>query len=250
MYCETNKFKLDVFILLSLILFLGSVLWCSSSPGNVITLDNFEGDVLSLNWPTSKISTTPSGRSFLGPFGAETVDVIITVPNNCRYAILELDVYAIGEWPPFDSRHPVFPVAMHAEYTSSVDETTFPLIDSDLMNHVRRIETNTLGYTEPNRVYHFREPFTGSGAEWYDLTFGGSVEGMQWGLDNVVVHAAIPEPSTGTTVGMVIGVLLIGWAVWRLRKQMTQISRRDAFRTENAEFRRGLWLESRKVPRK
>lgn len=240
MYRETKKFWLNVAVLFLLLLFW--LILFQQSRGNVIVLDDFDDGKTVLNWSSNKVSTTPSGRSFLGPFGAETIMLILPMPDTYFSAYITLDVYTIGVWEPFDPWHPVFPLPFTAKQYLPSRDSTQALIDGDLMSLIRRTETDTLGYAEPNRVYHYRQPFTGTEESWYEVSFTGTVDGMQWGLDNVEVYYTTPEPSTGTTVAVVLGILFALWCWWRLR----QISRTDTYRAENSAFRQELWLESQK----
>lgn len=169
---------------------------CGTAVGEYVVLtDDFETGING-DWTASGTATTPSGRRFLGPFGRESVSLTVEMPASERqWARVSFDVYAIGSWSS-----PVISLLVDQYLPSTSWQPAGGiqmLTASDLHNFVRRIEVDTLGYGEGDRVYHFDTFLTGN-EEWYRIDWNGNASGMQWGIDNIRVTAAVfvPEPST------------------------------------------------------
>jgi hypothetical protein len=195
-----KKVTLDILVLAALATFISLAFITSRSKGATITED-FEGTP-TLDWSSDRISTTPSGRRFLGPFGADTVSVVVSMPPVYHASVVTFDIYAVGQW---NSVSPATWVA--TQYLPSNNSTQL-LTAAHLNNYFDRKETDTLGYAEEDRMYSYRTHLTGTEEDWYRLTFSGRSGSMQWGLDNLVVTTIVPEPSTGYLLGVTLGVFL------------------------------------------
>jgi len=218
---------LDCVVLATWAMFLMLTLLASLSSGEVIRTGNnshtfltedFEQLPIGFEFSSDKLSVTPSGRTFLGPFGAESVSVVIPMFNNYHVAGISFDVYAIGEWEP----DPL--ASWMATQTMSGNDVVQLLTASHLLNYLKRTETDTLGYDEPDRVYHFQTWFVGDGRDWYRAEFTGHVPGMLWGLDNVVVvsdFGSAPEPGSGILLA-ICGIALL---IARFRGKMDRNSK-------------------------
>lgn len=193
-------------VLASAVTIVAIALFAKSSPGETVTItEDFEGNMAALVWSTAITSTTPSGETFLGPFNAATISVIVPMPGDYFSASLSFDIYAIGDWPrgaPWLAR----------QYVPSVD-TMMLLTASYLNNHLSKTAVDTLGY-DSDRTYHFRTHFTGTGEDYYRVDFIGQ-GGTSWGLDNVVVRVdrVVPEPSAF----VLLGIGAIGFCFLTLR---------------------------------
>ena len=205
---------LDYVVLVALASFLVLTFLASLSSGEVIRTgdagqirltENFEQPPIGFEFSSDKLSVTPSGRTFLGPFGDESVSVIVPMFNNYHFAGISFDVYAIGEWTP----DPL--ASWMATQTMSGNDAVQSLTASHLLSYLKRTETDTLGYAESDRVYHFQTWFVGDGRDWCRAEFTGHVPGMLWGLDNVVVvsdFGSAPEPCTGILL-VICGIALL-----------------------------------------
>jgi len=215
------KKKLDCIVLFALAVFLATVFVASIGNGGTI-LEDFEDGTPILDWSTNQtsttpsgqtFSTTPSGQTFLGPFGAETVTVVIKPMAGYHSVYVDFDVYAIVDWL---ASGPAPWIVW--QVPSSDDDARHLFAASYLSSHLKRTETDTLGYPEPDRVYHFRQPLVGYGEDWYRLEFEGIGNDISWGLDNVEVATGVPEPSTGKTLLIVGLLLLVGVCWWNIRR--------------------------------
>lgn len=166
--------------------------------------DNFDGVV----WPVARTDITPSGRGFLGQFGAETVLLMLGDLPPHTEVTLAFDFYAIETWDGndaywgpdiFDLRVDGGPTLLHTTFANADLPQAYPdaYPGGDNPPHSGASEINTLGYRTDegwwgDSVYQFSFTFAHTGST-LKVSFAGI--GLQdlfdesWGLDNVVVRA-------------------------------------------------------------
>jgi hypothetical protein len=172
--------------------------------------DDFEGAVGG-EWSPAQSRVTPSGRGFLGEFGAETVTLTLNDLPPHLAVTLSFDFYAIATWDGnddywgpdiFDLRVEGGPTLVHTTFANAELPQAYPGSYPEA-SHPRQSgasEVNSLGYPVEgwmgDAVYKFNLTFPHTGRD-LRLSFAGI--GLQappderWGLDNVIVHADTQE---------------------------------------------------------
>lgn len=179
-----------------------------SLDGDVTYADTFDGT----GWPTTRTDVTPSGRHFLGQFGAETVTLPLNNLPPHTELTLTFDFYAIETWDGnddywgpdiFDLRVAGGPTLLHTTFANAELPQAYPGSYPEASNprYTGASEVNTLGYPTDggwwgDAVYRLTFTFAHTNSS---VQFSFSGIGLQeltdesWGLDNVTVHADAQE---------------------------------------------------------
>ncbi len=182
-------------------------------------------DTQLLKWgshPTGRLngpmvwSKTPSGRSYLGPFGQQAVDLRLTGLTKHKNVQVEIELFTIGSWDGdgdrgpgpdiIDIEIPGVGTAMHSTFFGNgqgADENSpfqsFP--DPYKMGRHKGFtgaaEVSSLGFPDPrNAVYKLRYTFAHRGENLTLVITGDNVvdagarvlsDDERWGIGNIVV---------------------------------------------------------------
>lgn len=173
--------------------------------GTVAYANNFEGTP----WPVTRTDRTPSGRGFLGQFGAETLILALDNLPPHSEVTLAFDFYAIATWDGnddywgpdiFDLRVEGGPTLLHTTFANADLPQAYPGSYPEASNPRQSgaNEVNTLGYPVEGWMgdavykFNFTFPHTGSALRIYFAGIGlQELPDERWGLDNVAVHADV-----------------------------------------------------------
>lgn len=121
------------------------------------TFDHDEFDVLADRWSTGTVQTSPTGRRFLGDFGAGGTRLRIGRVPAGRSVVVHFDVIAIGAWKGNSAPHPqVFGVRVRNG--DEMIRTTFATVEGARQSYpepygrgdypplTQAVATNVLGY--------------------------------------------------------------------------------------------------------
>lgn len=217
-----------VAVALSLLLLAGTIPAGAEVTGRTLVVheSDFEAGLAAPEWSRTLVSTTPSGRGFLGPFDNHQVNLTLRDLVEHTHAIVEFDLYLIDSWDGAGDYccgpdEVVVDVGGVGELLRSTFSNTgccnkqhYPHPTGGALHAARTgaLESNTLGY--PNfgdTVYRFRFEFAHDGD--IELRFRTSLlqrmpdEG--WGLDNVRVSLAggcVEDTTPPVTVATVNGL--------------------------------------------
>jgi hypothetical protein len=215
----------------------------SSADAGLIYSNDFEGSV-GAEWSDPSTSVTPTGRRFLGIFGAQTISLTLNdVPAG--QVDLAFDLFIINTW---DGSQPIDPLSTPSHVVGpdvwdlsvasgpTLLHATFSVFDGTKAMHSFRdfpqsypddypegahparsgaAENDTLGYFEGDSVY--RLSFSHAGGPLV-LNFSGIFppsDPEEWGIDNITV-SAVPEPSGLVFAGLGLATLA-GYVGWKLR---------------------------------
>ncbi len=205
------------------LLALCALLSATPAAAEITYVETFDDANSTWDWSSNKVTTSPSGEKYLGPFGAETVTVVVPLPADTVQASVRFETLAIGsswnEWVP--SEYGPGPAYIALSRSPLAIQGTVLLEANGLIGARRRISTGTLGYPEGDRAYsdgwvEFAQLHIKPTQEYYTLEFTGHAAGIQWGLDNVEVVATpattIPEP--GTLKMLLLGMIATAAALW------------------------------------
>ncbi len=206
------------------LLILCVLLTATPAAAEIRFVENFDDDTRTWNWSSDKVTTSPSGERFLGPFGVETITVVVPIPEGTTKASVWFETLAIGdgwdEWVPGDYG----PGPAYSSYSRSplAGQGVVGLESNGLLGTRRRISVGNLGYPEGDRAYSdgwvWFAPDTMPIQDYYTFEFSGKAPGIQWGLDNfeVVAVNSIPEPSTIRM--LILGMIAMAAAIWACRR--------------------------------
>lgn len=190
-----------------------------ASAGPVVYGNDFEGSV-GLEWSHTLTDTTPSGRRFLGQFGAEALTLTLPCLPLHTGVVVSFDLYVIRSWDGNMITKPSSgetigpdvwdvsvvggPLLLRTTFTNWLDFTqaypgSYPGGDHDAQTGAA--EVNVLGYMymlegPKDAVYRlsFVFPHTASALTLNFQAAGlQSMEDESWGLDNVRVSARVPQ---------------------------------------------------------
>jgi hypothetical protein len=163
---------------------------------------------------------TPSKRFFLGPFGAETVDLDLEELPPHQSVTVSLDLFLMGSWdgnqPELgfdrfqiregDDPDPIFNASFTNAGPGSVTTQSYPyeFREKECPGTTGASEVGTLGFdfrdVPHNSVYRISSSFAHSDDAVRVRFSGAGLNDESWGIDNVTVSASsqlepIPEPS-------------------------------------------------------
>lgn len=185
-------------------------------PGPRVYQAAFAGAVGS-EWTTALTGTTPSGRSFLGPFGNQAVTLSLAcLPDHVQVTV-DLELFVIQSWDGNEAVHPdtgdpigpdIWQVSVAGGPAWRTSFTQWPTFrqafpgaypDGDYPAYTGAAESNTLGYfyagLPMDAVYRLTWTAPHAGP---DLAVRFAAEGLQaltdesWGISRVVVRVAPP----------------------------------------------------------
>lgn len=193
----------------------------------IVYQNDFENVAAISGWSSLAHTVSPSGRGFLGEFGAQ--DVVLNLENLVAHDTIKVDfdVYLIRTWDGVTSGDmdrfrmmvddavlldSTFAVSRLSN-TTRIQNYPDPLGGGTHLHRTGAIENNTLGFTwnaiPVDAVWRFSFTIPHS-APTATLTFSGiglqDVSDESWGLDNVRV-AVVPAPASIVLSG--IGIFLI-----------------------------------------
>lgn len=213
--------------------------WASATAadGSIYSTD-FESPVGS-EWSHTNLETTPlGGRTFLGQFDNHTVTLSLTGLSPHTLLTVSFELFIIQSWDGNNAPGPDVwdltvdggPTLLHTTFSNhpgvpAFDAQSYP--DSLGGSHPAQTgaaEVGTLGYgligaaTSGDSVYKLSLTFAHSASDLTLIFSGSGLQGIGdegWGIDNVTVANAVPEPSSLAIVGCLAGV---GLALYRRRR--------------------------------
>jgi len=170
-------------------------------------LFNFEAGAPSA-WSPTTVSTTPTGKNFLGLFGGtNSATLTLTRLSPHQSVLIEFDLYVVGGWAGLPTNG-LFTVQLNSTAgTTTPFSQTFSNITGDTQTFpdgashapgTGAISTNTLGYIHStpilfnDAVYHVTLTTTDVAdnlSVFFASVLTGTLSDMSWGIDNVHIHA-------------------------------------------------------------
>ena len=163
--------------------------------------NDFEGTV-GLEWSSTNIATTPSGRKFLGQFTDDSVTLTLTgLPPHLSVSV-SFDLYLIelNDEHFFELSIDGGPVLMTTSFNYNPASTqaypdNYPGVGYP--GQTGAGEVDTLGYSNGDMVYSFPDSnrsltFTHTDSTLVVRFSGSGSAGQSWGLDNVCITLGLP----------------------------------------------------------